>query len=240
MPRVSCAVKAAVHWQLGSGFIARHPAGLRRSRSRGCNNQPNRWPQRDHLGTSRSRGRFPFLRRPFTLRAEVVLMQRTIVWAIVACGLGCGCGNDDSSGGGSSGSSALSGAPTGGHSGAAGQSPAAGAGSGGHSGGAGGVPNSGASGGANGGAGAPSGGHASGNGGGGAETEWPAWVQSCKPLRNAICGDCTSSECLVCIYGTDEELQSTGVSCDQDPRNYKDYCTCLLSGCPPLCREEWR
>jgi hypothetical protein len=163
-------------------------------------------------------------------------MQRTIVWALVAFGLCYGCGKDDSGGpSGSSGTPAAgAGAAGDGHSGASG------AGSGGGRGGSAGGPTSGDGGTANGGAGAPSGGQASGNGGGGADSEWPAWVEQCKPLRNALCGDCTTPECLVCIYGTDEELESTGVSCDEDPRNYKDYCTCVSSGCPPLCREEWR
>lgn len=98
----------------------------------------------------------------------------------------------------------------------------------------------GAGGAANGGAGGPNGGQSAGNASGGADSEWPKWVDECRALRNFQCGDCTTPECLVCIYGTDEELQATGVSCDEDPRSYKRYCDCNASGCPPLCREEWR
>jgi hypothetical protein len=74
----------------------------------------------------------------------------------------------------------------------------------------------------------------------GGQRQWPEWVAQCRVLRNALCGDCTSPECLLCIYGTDEELQSTGVSCTADPRLYKEYCTCPSAGCPIFCRPEWQ
>jgi hypothetical protein len=167
-------------------------------------------------------------------------MQRMLVWALVAGVFCCGCGKDDPSRSGAGGSAASSGAPNAGQPGAAGDNQSGAAGNGTGNGGRNGGGSSGDGGAVSGGAAWANAGQSAGHAGGGTDSEWPAWIEQCKPLRNALCGDCTTPECLVCIYGTDQEIESTGVSCDEDPRNYKDYCTCASSGCPPLCREEWR
>jgi len=87
--------------------------------------------------------------------------------------------------------------------------------------------------------GSHTGGQSSANAGGG-ETQWPTWVGQCQQLRAAKCGDCNTPDCVVCIYGTDEELASTGVTCDEPLRNYKEYCSCNLTGCPLPCRPEYQ
>lgn len=89
-------------------------------------------------------------------------------------------------------------------------------------------------------AGAPTGGNGSGNAGAAGQTQWPKWVSQCGQIRSARCGTCYTSDCVVCIYGTDAELASTGVSCDEPLSDYKRYCTCNKSGCPTPCRQEYQ
>lgn len=87
------------------------------------------------------------------------------------------------------------------------------------------------------GAGAGSGGQASVGGG---QTQWPDWVGQCLAIRAERCDGCFSQACLVCVYGTDQEIASTGVSCDEPLRNYKEACNCHTSGCPLYCRPEYQ
>jgi hypothetical protein len=72
---------------------------------------------------------------------------------------------------------------------------------------------------------------------------WPDWVPACVSMRAQLCSLCAYPECVVCVYGTDEEIEQTGVVCDDTEENYRMYCSeegCVsgVSGCP-LCREEW-
>jgi len=84
--------------------------------------------------------------------------------------------------------------------------------------------------------GSSSGGKGPGNAGAGGKAQWPTWVPQCTAIRGSLCGNCATPECLVCIYGTDEELASTGVTCDKGEQQYKEYCTCVVTGCPVPCR----
>jgi len=88
--------------------------------------------------------------------------------------------------------------------------------------------------------GSASGGESSANAGAGGKTQWPSWVGQCQQLRAAKCGACNTPTCVVCIYGKDDELTSTGVTCDEPVRNYKEYCSCNLTGCPLPCRPEYQ
>jgi len=74
--------------------------------------------------------------------------------------------------------------------------------------------------------------------GAGGQTQWPAWVGQCMAIRAEKCA-CSSQECLVCVFGTDAELASTGVKCDEPLRNYQEGCACHTSGCPLHCRPEY-
>ena len=52
---------------------------------------------------------------------------------------------------------------------------------------------------------------------------------------------CAYPECVTCVYGTDEEIEQTGVTCNETEEKYRYYCNeCIAtgSGCP-RCREEW-
>ena len=187
-------------------------------------------------------------------------MKHAVFSALLICCLSWGCDDNKGASGSQAGSSSTAGSP--GSSGAdelGGQSSGAGSANGGAgsaNGGAGsanggaGSANGGA-GSANGGAGntgaggshsagAPTGGSGFGNAGAAGQTQWPKWVSKCAAIRAAGCADCYTSDCVVCIYGTDEERASTGVSCDEPLSNYKEYCTCNKSGCPTPCRPEYQ
>ena len=44
----------------------------------------------------------------------------------------------------------------------------------------------------------------------------------------------------MCVYGSDEEIEETGVVCGDTEENYRLYCNCIASGSScPVCREEW-
>lgn len=45
----------------------------------------------------------------------------------------------------------------------------------------------------------------------------------------------------MCVYGTDGEIERTGVFCSETDEDYRDYCNCDASySICPACREEWR
>jgi hypothetical protein len=70
---------------------------------------------------------------------------------------------------------------------------------------------------------------------------WPDWVPACVGMRAQLCSLCAYPECVMCVYGTDEEIEQTGVVCDDTEENYRLYCTgCDAGGSCPPCREEWR
>ncbi len=93
-----------------------------------------------------------------------------------------------------------------------------------------------------------SGGGAGGGAGGGDSTggaagspTWPDWAGICVSMRAQLGCLCYSLECVTCVYGTDEEIQQTGVVCSDTDENYRSYCACDDGGgCPVFCREEWR
>lgn len=155
-------------------------------------------------------------------------MKHALVSMLLGCCLGSGCSaNQDRSGDqASSGRAGLSGGGSGGQSsgGRAGGSAGAGIGGGDDS-----ASGAGASS-----AGAPS----SVGAGAGGQTQWPVWVGQCMAIRAEKCA-CSAAECLVCVFGTDAELASTGVKCDEPLRNYKESCACHTSGCPLYCRPEY-
>ncbi|HYP98206.1 MAG TPA: hypothetical protein VER96_06005 [Polyangiaceae bacterium] len=163
-------------------------------------------------------------------------MKHAIFSVLLICCLSWGCGNSEDKSGRSSNIAGSDDVPSAGSAGTSDQ-PHSGGGnaSGGHS----------SSGGSHSGGGSTSGGSASGgqssaNAGAGGKTQWPTWVGQCQQLRAAKCGDCNTPDCVVCIYGKDEELASTGANCDEPLRNYKEYCSCNLSGCPLPCRPEYQ
>jgi len=166
-------------------------------------------------------------------------MKHAVFSALLICCLSWGCDDNKGASGSQAGSSSTAGSP--GSSGAdelGGQSSGAGSANGGAGSANGGAGNSGAGGSHS--AGAPTGGSGFGNAGAAGQTQWPKWVSKCAAIRAAGCADCYTSDCVVCIYGTDEERASTGVSCDEPLSNYKEYCTCNKSGCPTPCRQEYQ
>jgi hypothetical protein len=166
---------------------------------------------------------------------------------LVLCGLsiGAGCGRgsgeQDDTGASDSGTGA---SPSGGQSGgsqsggSAGSPSDAGATSGG-AGGSGGAPGGGTGGGNIGGAGGAADSGAGGTAG--PWDAWPDWVPACVSMRAQLCSLCSDPECVTCVYGSDEEIEQTGVVCDDSEENYRHYCSSCSVGasCPP-CREEWR
>jgi hypothetical protein len=159
-------------------------------------------------------------------------MGRAFFSTVLVCWLSWGCGDKQSD----------SGAPTGGAADSSAGSSSGSSGASEHTGGrgGGGQDGGGAAGSMNGGAaghaGMSSGG--SGNSEAGGQTVWPAWVDSCLASQAEKCGG--SREYLVCIYGTDQEIASTMVSCSEPVRNYKDYCKCNVSGCGRDCRPAYQ
>ena len=67
----------------------------------------------------------------------------------------------------------------------------------------------------------------------------PAWAGGCLVTRLAGCSTCQDYECVMCVYGTDEEIAEAGIVCADTAENYRRYCSCYAGGCPP-CREEWQ
>jgi hypothetical protein len=168
-------------------------------------------------------------------------------FVLVLCGLslgaGCGRGSDEQDDTGASDSGTGS-SPSGGESGASqsggsGGSPSDGGATSGGAGGSGGGPGGGTSGGGTGGAGgAPD------SGAGGSSDPfagWPDWVKDCALTRAQLCSLCSDPECVTCVYGSDEEIEQTGVVCGDTEEDYRLYCNSCSVGasCPP-CREEWR
>ncbi len=83
-----------------------------------------------------------------------------------------------------------------------------------------------------------------GSGTGGSGTgSMPAWVSSCAESRQRngteACQSC-GGHCLVCVYGTDAEIEQYGVVCNDTEDNYRRYCSCFAATDCPLCREEWQ
>jgi len=170
--------------------------------------------------------------RPGGENAQRNHMTRAVFSAVLVYALSWGCSDKQSD----------SGAPPGGTAGSSAGSSSGSSGASEHTGGRGGgdQDGGGAAGSMNGGAaehaGKSSGG--SGNSGAGGQTVWPDWVDSCLAFQAERCGG--SREFLVCIYGTDQEIASTMVSCKEPVRNYKDYCNCNRSGCSGRsCRPEY-
>jgi hypothetical protein len=59
---------------------------------------------------------------------------------------------------------------------------------------------------------------------------YPDWVPACVAQRGiAQCPSCMDPECIVCTYGTDEEIADSEASCTATPDAYADYCDC--AGC---------
>lgn len=75
--------------------------------------------------------------------------------------------------------------------------------------------------------------------GGDPRSDWPDWVPSCVSMRGQLCSLCAYPECVMCVYGTDEEIAETGVVCGDTEENYREYCRCGVGASCPLCREEW-
>lgn len=77
--------------------------------------------------------------------------------------------------------------------------------------------------------------------GSGGAPAWPSWVYDCVSARQLRCSVCIRPDCVMCVYGSDAELEQTGVICSEAEADYRDYCNCDVSGsiCP-MCREEWR
>jgi len=170
-------------------------------------------------------------------RSEEPLMKH-VVFSLLVCCLAWGCGDNKGGSGNQAGGSSTAGSP--GASGAdelGGQSGGAGGQSGGAGSANGGAGNPGAGGAHS--AGAPTDGNGAGNAGAARQTQWPKWVNQCAVVRSTGCGLCNTYDCVVCIYGTDEERASTGVSCDEPLSNYKGYCKCNVSACPH-CRPEYQ
>ena len=168
-------------------------------------------------------------------------MKRAVFSALLVCFLGLACGSNNHDPGNQPASMAGSGAgPSAGSSGAPGQ--AGGQSGGGKANDNGGSVNGGAAGIANDAAashaGTSSGGQGSGNAGAGGQTQWPDWVDACLITQAERCGG--AREELVCIYGTDQELALTMVSCNDTVRDYKDYCKCNVGGCGRSCRPEYQ
>jgi len=179
---------------------------------------------------------------------ERLILMRFVFPVLLACGFilssGCGSGSGDS--GGNTGGAAVGGQPGSGASSSGGESDSGGRSSGGETGdpsggsASGGVSSGGAGGSAAG--GGASGGAASGGGlgGGGAPPNgaggtanpfdgYPGWVKSCYGGRIQQCTSCLSPECIVCIFGTDQDIEGTGVSCDEPVSEYQRYCSCGFS-----------
>jgi len=78
-----------------------------------------------------------------------------------------------------------------------------------------------------------------GTGGAGGAPAWPDWVSDCVSFRAQLCSLCAYPECVMCVYGTDEEIAETGVVCNDTEENYRMYCNDCAASCPP-CRDEWR
>lgn len=168
----------------------------------------------------------------------VALCLQRFAWVLLCLGAGA-CGSSGTDESGNPATAGRNGGPSAGSSGAADQTGTQ----------TGGGPANGGSGTVNGGgansesgtggfpAGAPSGGKGSMGARAGGQTQWPDWVGPCLAVRAEKCGG--TPDYLVCIYGTDEELASTGVKCDEPLRNYKEYCGCHSSGCPLHCRPEY-
>jgi hypothetical protein len=56
---------------------------------------------------------------------------------------------------------------------------------------------------------------------------YPDWVRGCAASRNlAQCPSCLTPECIVCTYGTDEEIEDTESRCTESAQAYADYCDC--------------
>jgi hypothetical protein len=138
---------------------------------------------------------------------------RTLSWLLVIGGflLGSGCspgaatdsGND--SGGSATGGSATGGSATGG-------SATGGSATGGDPGADGGAPPAGSGGTSN------------------PLAAYPDWVPACMQSRHlAPCPSCLDPDCIVCAWGTDEEVAAAGAECDS-PENYDGACSCG-SGC---------
>jgi len=154
---------------------------------------------------------------------------------LVFCGLGltasCGGGpgeQKDAGPGGSGNDSGSSASLSGGQSGRS------------ESGGSGGSPSDGGA--TNAGAGGSDGGTGGiGTGGAAGAPAWPDWVSDCVFFRAQLCSLCAYPECVMCVYGTDEEIAETGVVCNDTEEHYRMYCSDCgsVSGCPPFCRDEW-
>jgi hypothetical protein len=184
--------------------------------------------------------------------------MRLIFPVLLACGFilssGCGSGSGDS--GGNTGGAAVGGQPGSGASASGGALGGGGGSTGGDAGSlnggsaSGGVSSGGAGGSAAG--GGASGGAASGGGlgGGGAPPNgtggtanpfdgYPGWVKGCFNSRADLCTSCLSPECIVCAFGTDQDIEETGVSCDEPVSEYQRYCSCGFgceSGNGGICR----
>ena len=176
--------------------------------------------------------------------------MRLIFPVLLACGsiLGSGCDAGSADSGGNTGGAAVGGQPGSGASASGGALGGGGGSTGGDAGSlsggsaSGGVSSGGAGGSAAG--GGASGGAASGGGlgGGGAPPNgtggtaspfdgYPSWVRGCYGDRAQQCTSCLSPECIVCIYGTDQDIEETGVSCDEPVSEYQRYCSCLSFSC---------
>lgn len=56
---------------------------------------------------------------------------------------------------------------------------------------------------------------------------YPEWVQGCAASRAlAQCPSCLTAECIVCTYGTDDEIEETESSCTETAQAYASYCDC--------------
>lgn len=59
---------------------------------------------------------------------------------------------------------------------------------------------------------------------------YPDWVQDCASQRiTKPCPSCLDPECIVCTYGTDEEIEDTEAVCSAPSTDYAAYCDCV--GC---------
>lgn len=70
-----------------------------------------------------------------------------------------------------------------------------------------------------------------GSGGAGGATDpyegYPDWVSACVFNRYiAPCPSCLDPQCVVCTYGTDEEIEQTGAVCSATAQTYALYCDC--------------
>lgn len=56
---------------------------------------------------------------------------------------------------------------------------------------------------------------------------YPDWVPACAVQRGiAQCPSCMEPECIVCTYGTDEEIAESEAECTESDSAYAAYCDC--------------